>query len=647
MLNKIREYNDTWMIKSILWTIILAFLGTIFYSWGMGGAPNARGGVVATVGGVKIKYSEYDKTFNNLINFYREQFRNQFSDEMIIRLNLKEQALNALIQKNLLLQEADRQNIGVSDEELRKHIQEIPGFQKDNDFNEEFYNNYLQRQRLAPMDFEESQREQLILTKIENLIKTSTKVSESEILVAFKADQQKIKLDYVIIPRNHFKLPDSDTISDAELQEFFEKEKRQFEVPEQFKVKYIKVEPKVLAEDIVPNDEDIQDYYATHISDFKIKKMFEASHILIKPDPSKVELGDDASEEDKLKAAEKEAKTVIDGLLDQINSGTDFAELAKEHSEDPGSGPKGGSLGEFPKGTMVKEFGAALEKLKVNEISEPVKTFFGYHIIRLEGVKEPRTKPLDEVKDSIVESLKQSKSRQKARRMVRRIHKNAKKSGNFAEAAKEKGVEVKESELFSREKRNLIDVGTVPEFYNAAFNLMEKDISEPVNTFEASYLITMIEKKAPYIPQLDKVREDVSNVLLKNKNTDFAKSQYKEIQNKFAGSTDLEAVAKEQNLKVKKTPFFSASDSIPGIGNIQAIKDKVFDLEKGKATSVTALRQLYLVRVEEIKDAPTPDQKQKDDVYTRLIRQKGDAVFRDWLDKLRERSEVLIDETLL
>jgi peptidyl-prolyl cis-trans isomerase D len=231
--------------------------------------------------------------------------------------------------------------------------------------------------------------------------------------------------------------------------------------------------------------------------------------------------------------------------------------------------------------------------------------------------------------------------------MVRRIHKNAKKSGNFAEAAKEKGVEVKESELFSREKRNLIDIGTVPEFYNAAFNLMEKDISEPVNTFEASYLITMIEKKAPYIPQLDKVREDVNNVLLKNKNTDFAKSQYKEIQNKFAGSTDLEAVAKEQNLKVKKTPFFSASDSIPGIGNIQAIKDKVFDLEKGKATSVTALRQLYLVRVEEIKDAPTPDQKQKDDVYTRLIRQKGDAVFRDWLDKLRERSEVLIDETLL
>ena len=231
--------------------------------------------------------------------------------------------------------------------------------------------------------------------------------------------------------------------------------------------------------------------------------------------------------------------------------------------------------------------------------------------------------------------------------MVKRIYKNAKKSGNFAEAAKEKGIEVKESEFFSRQKRNLADVGSAPEFYNAAFILTEKDISDPVNTFEASYLISMMERKAPYIPQLDEVREEVNNALRKKKNTDYAKEKYKEIQNKFTGSTDLEAVAKEQGLKVKTTPFFSASDSIPGIGNIQDIKDRVFDLEPGKATTVTALKQLYLVRVKERKEAPAPDQKQKDDVYVRLQRQKGDIVFKDWLDNLRERSEVLIDETLL
>ena len=250
MLNKIREYSETWIIKSILWTIVLAFLGTIFYSWGMGGPPGSRGGVVATVEGININYNEYDKTFNNLVNFYRNQFRSQFSDEMIVSLNLKEQALNVLIQKNLLLLEAKKQNIRVSDEELRTNIQKIPAFQKDDAFNEEFYNNYLRSQRLTPMDFEESQREQLILTKVEDIIKANTKVSESEILEGYKADQEKVKLDYVIIPRNHFKLPDEENVSDAELQGFFDKDKNQFEVPEQFKVQYIKVEPKTLAEKI-------------------------------------------------------------------------------------------------------------------------------------------------------------------------------------------------------------------------------------------------------------------------------------------------------------------------------------------------------------------------------------------------------------
>ena len=137
------------------------------------------------------------------------------------------------------------------------------------------------------------------------------------------------------------------------------------------------------------------------------------------------------------------------------------------------------------------------------------------------------------------------------------------------------------------------------------------------------------------------------NALLKKKSSDYSNEKYKAIQDKFAGSNDLEAIAKEQKLKVKSTPFFSSSDSIPGIGNIQQIKDRAFDLETGKAASVTALKQLYLVRVKERKEAPAPDQKQRDEVYTRLQRQKGDVVFKDWLDKLRERSEVLIDETLL
>ena len=118
MLSLIREHADSWMIKAILWLIIFAFVGTIFYSWGMGGSTSSGGGVIATVNGQKILQAEYERNFNNLVNFYRQQFRSQFSNDMIKKLDLKNQTLQSLIQKKILLIEAKKQNIQVSDEEV-------------------------------------------------------------------------------------------------------------------------------------------------------------------------------------------------------------------------------------------------------------------------------------------------------------------------------------------------------------------------------------------------------------------------------------------------------------------------------------------------------------------------------------------------
>ena len=122
MLNIIREHSDSWLVKSILWMIVFAFIGTIFYSWGMGGATSSSGGVVATVDGSNISKAEYERTFNNLVNFYREQFQSQFSEELIQKLDLKNQALNVLIEKKILLHKAEKLNIQVSDEVVINQI---------------------------------------------------------------------------------------------------------------------------------------------------------------------------------------------------------------------------------------------------------------------------------------------------------------------------------------------------------------------------------------------------------------------------------------------------------------------------------------------------------------------------------------------
>ncbi|MDA1109052.1 MAG: SurA N-terminal domain-containing protein [Nitrospinae bacterium] len=643
MLNFVRQHAESWLVKSIIWMIVFAFVGTIFYSWGMGGSTGSRGGVVATVEGVDIEYSEYDKTFNNMVNFYREQFKSQFSEDLIQRLDLKTQALDALIQRKLLLLESGNLNIKISDEEVIDHIQSFPAFQKDKIFNKSFYTNYLKFNRLSPLDFEESQREALMIQKLERLITGNTLVSKSEVLDAFNNEEETTKLDYIAFSEDQFK--DLQAVTDENLKKFFEENKSQFEVPDQIQVEYIKVSPKDFESDIELSKEDIQDFYETNVADFRVKKQYTASHILFQLEPSKID--EKASVEEKQEASEDAAKTEAEQALKKIKDGADFAKTAEQLSDDPSSASKGGSLGDFVDGTMVPEFEEALNKLKVGEISEPVKSPFGYHIIRLDGKQEARVKPLSEVKDTVVAKAKETKSRQKARRIVKQIYKAAGKGSDFSQAAAEQKIVIKTSDFFSRRNHNIPDVGAAPEFFNTAFILADGQISEPINTLEASFVLKVKERKPAAIPELDSIREKVKEAAQKKADKDFTEKRFKELAAKLISGNDLDKIAQEVKLEIRHTPFFSRVDSIPGIGDFQNIKDAVFPLEKGQVASASAFRKHYLLRVQDRKmpDAPTEDQIET--ITARLKRQKSTTVFNDWLKNLREKSNILIDKTLL
>jgi len=643
MLNLIRQHADSWMVKTILWLIILAFVGTIFYSWGMGGASTSRGGVVAMVEGAEIHYSEYDKTFNNLINFYREQFRNQFSEDLIQRLDLKTQALDALIQRKLLLLEAKNLSIKVSDAELIDHIQSFPAFQKDNKYNPVYYNNYLKFNRLSPLEFEEGQREALTIEKLEKLITENTLVSKSEVTETFNAEEESVKLDYIVFSEDHFS--NTEPVTGENIKDYYEKNKIRFEVPDQIQVEFVKVEPKNFVKEIEPSEEDIKEYYEAKIADFRVEKKYRASHILFQLEPGKAD--DNATPEEKQKASEDAARSDAEDALKKIREGADFSTMATKLSDDPGSSMREGSLGEFPRGAMVPEFEAALDKLNVGEISEPVKTPFGYHIIRLDGKQEERIKPLEEVKDTVINAVKESKARQKARRIVKRIHKAAEKDGDFAKAAAEQKVEVKTSDYFSSQKHDIAGVGIVAEFYNAAFTLADNQISDPIDTAEASYLIKLKERKPAYIPELDAIREKVKEKAGQNKNKEYTEKKFKELADRLKGGDSLEKISEDLKMDIQHTPFFSRIDSIPGIGDFPAIKDNVFPLEKGQTTSAEAFRKFYLLRVQDRKQPGEPTKEQIDSITARLKRQKATTLFQDWLKNLREKSDVMIDKTLL
>ncbi|MFL2948526.1 MAG: SurA N-terminal domain-containing protein [Nitrospinales bacterium] len=641
MLSIIREHADSWMIKAILWLIIFAFIGTIFYSWGMGGSSGSSGGVIASVNGEEIRQGEYERTFNNIVDFYRQQFKNQFSNDMIKKLDLKNQALEALIQKKILLHEAKKQNIQVSNKEVISFIKNIPAFQSSKKFSEIAYRNYINSQRLTPGEFEETQRQTLLLDKLEKIFRTNSKASKSEILKEFRKQEDKIKLEYVKFTNDNFtsKTP----ISEQALKDYFQANKPKFEIPPQIRVEYVKIEPKNFQSKIEPREEDIEDYYKTKIANFHVKKKYKASHILTSLKPSDIE-GDIT---EKQKQADEKAKHKSTELLERLNKGADFSEVAKKHSDDSSSGANGGSLGEFPEGTMVSAFEKTLDKLKPGEISKPILSPFGYHIIKLESRTEKRIKPLSEVKDQITQSLKEIKARQRVKRIIKRIHQAAEKDENLSKAAEDHQLETAETDFFSRESHTLLEIGNQPDFFNTAFRLEKNKVSEPIITPEVSFVLKITEEKSKYIPELSKVKEKVKEALIESNNEAATLKKFKELKDNLAKEKDLEKVVNGYDITIRNTPFFSKAESIPGIGDINQIKEKAFSMKIGEFSSAQIRNRFYLYKLEDIEKAGEPDNEKIRQIANQIKIDKSRQAFQEWVENLKTGAKILVDKTLL
>ncbi len=644
MLNFIRSHG---MVKVFLWVIIIAFVTTIFYSWGAGGKIGGANKTVATVNGMAIKVNEFDRAYGNIINFYRNQFRGQFSEEMAAKLNLKENALDALIQNRLVLLEAEKMNLMVSDQELAESIFKRPEFQKDNKFSNSLYNNYLRFSRISARDFEDNQRKTLLREKLEGVIKASTQISETEIQDAYKRENEKIKFKYIGFSKDYFK--PAGRPSDEEIQKYFDSYKSQFEVPEQIQVQYVKLTPKMVEETVKIYEEDIKDYYDTNQAKFFIKKQYKASHILIKND-TPLPFGEDLSDEEKeklLNEADEKTRIKADEILKQIKEGAEFGEMAKKYSGDPGSGTNGGSLGQFSRGMMVPEFEAALDQLTPGELGGPVKTLFGFHIVRLDEVKEERLKPLTEVQEEIKKTLKKDKARKRIRRIAKKIRKAAGVGNDLAKAALEYKAETKTTEFISGKVHNVPEIGNVPEFFNTAFSLSGEQLSDPVNLPEASYLLKIVARKDPYIPKLNEVLSKVTQAVVEEKNKSATENQFKALGERLKTEKNLEQLAKELKMTVEETPFINQSDSIPGIGNIQSIKDAVFPLKPGETTTGTSRGIYYLIQMVEREAADQPGPEQLKKIYARLKNEKARVIFQEWMENVKENADILIDRTLL
>jgi peptidyl-prolyl cis-trans isomerase D len=384
------------MAKIILALLIIPFalFGVDYYRRGAGGDD------IATVGGHRISPQEYDQALRERQDRLRGMLGDNFDPAMMENPEVRRSILEDLINQYALVERAKDTGLTVSDADLAALIAQIEVFQRDGKFSRERYEMALRNQGMTTLSFEQKLRQQILAKQAEDPFAQASFVPRAELDRMIALGEQEREVSVAQITPEQFL--SQIKLDPAAAKTYYEANKAEFEVPEQVRLEYIVLSPDTLTKDVQVSSDEVKKYYEDHQREFGQAEERRASHILINAPAT-------ASE-----AERKAARAKAEELAKQAKQSPDkFAELAKQNSQDPGSAANGGDLGFFARGAMVKPFDDAVFAMKQDEISGPVESDFGFHVIKLTGIKPSKLVPLDEATPRIEQEIKKQKAAKK------------------------------------------------------------------------------------------------------------------------------------------------------------------------------------------------------------------------------------------
>lgn len=394
--------------RRLMQFLLLLFIFPSFAFFGLEGYTRFREGdnAVAKVAGHSITQQELDAAQREQMERFRQMFGAQFDPKMLDTPEARQNILEGLIAQRVIAAEAAKNRFSVSDQTLQQTILSAPGMTgADGKFDVERYKSLLASQGMTPSMYEARLRQDLALQQVSDGVQATAFAPKTVASRLSDLNDQEREVQELLFKVSDF--VSQVKVTDEMLKDYYEKNGRQFEIPEQVKAEYVVLNNDAIASQISVSDADIKSYYEQNASRFGDEEQRRASHILIKVDKN-------ASDAEKAAAKDKAEK-----LLAQVRKNpADFAKVAKANSQDPGSAERGGDLDFFGKGMMVPSFEQAAFKLKQGEISDVVQSDFGYHIIQLTGIKPGTTKSLDEVKGQIAAEIKKQLATKKYAEMA-------------------------------------------------------------------------------------------------------------------------------------------------------------------------------------------------------------------------------------
>jgi len=351
---------------------------------------------VAQVNGQEISPKDFTQAYQNEYQQMEQMFGSAFKPSMINEKKLREEVLQRLINQSLVTQQVTNLHYGVSDAQLVAAVRKIPDFQVDGKFSSQVYATALQGAGLTPAAFEQEERQSLAITQLQNGIRNSGFVTRPELQKAVAVRDQQRELAYLTVDAKSFLKQVK--VSDAEIAAYYKTNAKQFMTPEKATLSYVELDQAQLAKTITPTEADLKAEYQQQIASFKQQEARHAQHILIAVS------GNDPK-------ADAAAKAKAEDILKQLKAGASFSKLAAKYSDDPGSAKQGGDLGWITRGMMVKPFEDALFGIKkVGDIVGPIRSKYGYHIIKLDGIRGATTKPFSEVRAKLASEYAKKKA---------------------------------------------------------------------------------------------------------------------------------------------------------------------------------------------------------------------------------------------
>jgi peptidyl-prolyl cis-trans isomerase D len=391
----IQAFRDN--IPKWLTGIILVLIIGPFALWGINSYFTASADTaVASVNGTDITPQAFTEAYQQQYQRMEQMFGAAFKPEMIDEKQLREEVLQRLINQTLVDQQLAKRHYGIGNAQLIAAVQQIPAFQVDGKFSTQVYSTTLQSVGLTPTTFEQQERESIAAQQLQSGIQNSAFITEPELKRAVAIRDEQRQLEYLTVASKNYL--NRAKIADTDIAAYYKAHADQFMTPEKVTLSYVELDQAQLAKDVKPTEADLQAAYQQQIASFQQQETRQAQHILIAVS------GNDPK-------ADAAAKAKAENIFKQLEAGADFAKLAAKYSDDPGSAKNGGDLGWVSHGMMVKPFEDALFSIKkVGDITGPIRSKYGYHIIKLDGIRAGKTKPFSEVRAQLAAGYAQKKA---------------------------------------------------------------------------------------------------------------------------------------------------------------------------------------------------------------------------------------------